>query len=408
MADNTLIDGVTPFTVQDTDKSGAKVQNFALDIGEGTTKSLVSASNPLPVTSADQIELQTTALLYQQECDNPAWGSAGPIQQHEKEQPDYPAAELLTFDTNLHNILGSQNLVSDDRQKLKTENYLPPNRRILSKLNATNAECMMALNGEPTVIFQIGGSWTTYIYFYGSMDNGASWVGWGSKQFAAISSNTVFYTTGNGVWVTNTTGLTHFKVQMTTYATGPAIIQMCASWAVHPHLNNIYAQVQGVQSVLAAQRYSPYELVTSDSALREIFYVPEAWNSNIIYSPGDVVTFRGRIYRCVTTTATATSAYYGPTNTSYWTVDYRPDRTLAQCGPQNDPALNRLRVETNFNDYSYRMQEQQTLLAQLQIQNQMMYHDAELSVMQAQGGMYGKSFAFGGCDAAYYVWDEVR
>jgi len=183
---------------------------------------------------------------------------------------------------------------------------------------------------------------------------------------------------------------------------------MCACWATHPHLNNIYAHIMGVQSAIAAQRSSPYELVTSDEVVREAFYVPESFNANITYSPGDVVSFRGRIYRCVTTTAPTSSAYYGPTNTSYWTVDYRPDRTLAQNGPQNDPALNRLRVTTEFNDYQNRMQEERTILMKQQIQNQMMFQDYQLSIMQDQGGRYGKSFAFGDSSAAYYNFEEVR
>ena len=378
------------------------IQHVRLDVGNGVAESLVTTANPLPVmgdvtvssaalpTGGATEEGQTALLDQLKNGDCTIYGDAGPLQQHEKEQPDYPARELLTYDTNMHTVLGSQPLLSDDRKKIKVESSQPSDLRVEGMLATRNLdEIMINLNGHASVAFQIGGTWTGTISFFGTIDY-QTWYAWSCQVNAAILSTAAITTTASGIWQAKVVGLKAFKVQFTTATTGTPRVVLQASYAPISYQTQVTATIVGSQVAAVSQRPATLELSTADTAVREALYVAEPYVSNIVYSLGDVVFFNGRNYRCIAQTP-LTVGNFSPTNATYWALDIRPARSLVSNSYVSAPDAPRLRIEHDLDLYQYQIQEQVLLTEQMQMMNYMINSDYSLSVRQGQGGQYGKN-----------------
>lgn len=341
--------------------------------------------------------------------DTPIFGDEGPLQQHEKEQPNYPARELLTFDTNVHNLFGSQRLVSDDNKKLKVESFAPNDLRVegVLALRALD-EIMINLNGHGSVAFQISGTWTGTISFLATIDY-VTWYAWSCQASLAVASVLAISTTGNGIWQARTAGLKAFKLQFTTATTGSPRVILNASLPTISYQQQVTSTpvINGSQTALLQQRNVTLEQTTSDSALREALYIAEPYNANVIYFPGDVVFWNGRNYRCILQT-TITATVSSPASATYWTADYRPSRSLITNQYASGPDAPRLRIEHDLDAYQYRLQEDLLLSQQMQAMQYLINADYSLTVSQGQGGQYGKSFAMGQSSGSFYNFNEIR
>jgi len=84
---------------------------------------------------------------------NSICGDQGPLQQHEKESPNYPVREILTFDTLLHALLGSQDLTNKGR--VRVESVIPSPTIVYGRMSRANDEVMITLNGHGVVGIQL-------------------------------------------------------------------------------------------------------------------------------------------------------------------------------------------------------------------------------------------------------------
>lgn len=337
--------------------------------------------------------------------DDPLWGDSGPLQQHEKETPNSPARELLTYDTNLQAVLGTQRLLNNDGSRLKVESYNNPDLTVSRIVSRAGDETIINLDGHPSVAFQLAGVWTGTASFFGSVD-GTTWYAWSCQASLAILSTAAITATANGIWQARTVGLKAFKVVFTTATTGKLTVIINASQS--PISYQTATVITGSQAVGLVQRNATYELSVQDSALRESFYIPEPYNSNIIYCPGDVVTWDGMVYRCILQTVIS-GVVSSPKSTTYWTVDRRPSRSLVTTTYSNPPDTARLKIELDLDAYQYRLQEMQTLNQQIQVQNDMIYQDYDLSINQmGVGGQCGKQYAMGQSGQSAYNFTEIR
>ena len=102
-----------------------------------------------PITNAELRASELRVAL----SDDTIYGDGGPIQQHEKEAPNWPIRELLTYDSNIATVLGSQNLVNNSR--LKVEDAFIPETPIWGVLGQLNSEVIMPLTGQGIVTLQL-------------------------------------------------------------------------------------------------------------------------------------------------------------------------------------------------------------------------------------------------------------
>ena len=333
-------------------------------------------------------------------------GESGPVQQHEKESPNYPARELLTFDTNLQNVFGTQRLISDDTKKLKVESSDPDHLSVSGYMNLANTVVTINLNGQATVGIQLIGTWAGTITFQGSLDI-QTWYAWSCRANLASTTQSAISSTGNGIWQANVAGLRAFRVIFGTYTSGVCQAILNASFAPLSHQTAMTTWNYGSQSVLHSQRPSSVELATHDSALREAFYIPEPWNPNLIYFPGDMVTWMGRNYRCIAQTANGTYTTYMP-GTTYWTLEIRPNRSTTTNAYVSQPDAPRVRVEIDMDGYQYRLSETQMVQQNIQAWNDLLSQDALLAIQQERGGANGKSYYLGSGGSSKYTLEEIR
>jgi hypothetical protein len=337
--------------------------------------------------------------------DDPIYGDVGPIQQHEIKQSNYPAIELLTYDTNISEVLGTQRLISQDNKKLKVESSMPDDLSVYGKMNLNLREVIINLTGMATVGFQLSGTWSGTISFYGSID-GSTWYAWSCQVSQAILSTAAISSTSNGVWQARVAGLKAFKVAFSAYTSGVCYAILNASYIPISYQTQVTATVNGSQAQLLSQRNATYELSTNDSALREAFYITEPYNANIIYFPGDVVVWNGRTYRCILQTV-LTATVSSPASATYWTVDYRPSRSTITKDYISYPDAPRVRVEIDMDGYQYRLAEATLVSINSEKARNRDFQEKLLYSIQSQGGGYGISYYLGQEGMSHYD-DEAR
>jgi hypothetical protein len=103
--------------------------------------------DPLTVDQLRAAELRVSL------SDDPVYGDSGPLQQHEKEQPNWPARELMTYDSNIATILGTQNLVNLGR--LQVQQSFAPEQMFTGVLSRQNDEFIIPLSGQATITIQL-------------------------------------------------------------------------------------------------------------------------------------------------------------------------------------------------------------------------------------------------------------
>lgn len=150
-----------------------------------------------------------------------------------------PLIEQYTYDTNLEKVLGSQPLV--DGGKLKTK-AVSDDIKITGRIGASN-ECLgIDCKGYTTVSIQISGSWSGTIYFEGTTDGGIfAYVTCVLPQASGGVGS--YYTTSNGIYRVNVSGLTRFQCRFATYTSGTALITLVVTNSPInvPYDTNLYA-----------------------------------------------------------------------------------------------------------------------------------------------------------------------
>jgi hypothetical protein len=344
--------------------------------------------------------------------DDPLYGDSGPLQQHEKETPSYAARELLTFDTNLHTIFGSQNLLTS-AGRLKVAYEPDIDKLVFGVMAALNQEVIMPLQGMGTISVQLIGTWAGTISFFGSND-GQGWLAIGGNPLSAGAFVTT--TTANGLWRMGAMGLKYFKCAFTSYTSGKCQALITSS-PITLGVGAIPAAVTMSGSVgTASQKASTSELNTfdtnmnpSNAAIKDAFQYPDPWNPiQANYYIGDTCTFNGQVYQCILAHS-ALVAGQTPLNTTYWVVDKRQNKSLITKFYSSQPDAARVRVEIDLDGYQYRLMESQLLNQQQQLQNDMIFDDYNLTLLQSGiGGQLGKQFAMGQSAMSTYNFTEIR
>ena len=356
-----------------------------------------------PITNAELRASELRVAL----SDDTIYGDGGPIQQHEKESPNWPIRELLTYDSNIATVLGSQNLVNNSR--LKVEDAFAPEQRVSDVMRRANDEVIINLTGQGTVTLQMSGTWAGTQTFYASID-GQNWVAiYGQIPGTAIGL--ALTTTANGIWRFHVAGLLAFKVQMTTYSSGTARAMLISTPI---GMVNSHMFVTGSQTQLLQQRASTYELTAYDTSVapsmgvvKDSFQIPDPWYTGGYYYIGDTCTFQGQVYQCILAHSAATAGQI-PTNATYWQVDQRQTKSLVTNLYSSPPNASRVRIELDLDAYQYRLIESQMMNQQIQIQNDMIFQDYEETISQDSGCQYGKKFSLGQSSASYYTFTEIR
>lgn len=368
--------------------STTPVQCYGWD-GTNIVRMTVNADGSIATTTELTNQEELTALVKKllDERDSIDSGKTqadkGAIQVKETSSEAQPIQELLTYDTNLSNVLGTQRLISQDGKKLSVEASNPPDKISFGFMRRALDEVVINLSGEGTVTFQLMGAWAGTISFYGSVD-GSTFYAWSCKSHLAATTASAVSTTANGIWIASVCGLKAFKVAVSAYTSGTVQALLSASLSQVSHQTHINAAVTGTATVSGSvgtlpQRGGSTELTVSDSVAREAFYVPEPYNSNIIYYPGDVVTWRDRVYRCILLT-TLTGTVSSPASATYWKVDLRPSRSLIAIDSSAPPNGPRLRVQGEDDRYLMRIQEEMLINSTRKEINDLEFQDKLLHV----------------------------
>ena len=150
-----ITDGIIIYNSMDPAKIGTLNLNI-LTLTYDTSS--MSDTDILQIFYSEECHAVTDAELRASELrvalsDDTIYGDGGPIQQHEKEAPNWPIRELLTYDSNIATVLGSQNLVNNSR--LKVEDAFAPETPIWGVLGQLNSEVIMPLTGQGIVTLQL-------------------------------------------------------------------------------------------------------------------------------------------------------------------------------------------------------------------------------------------------------------
>ena len=400
MADNVQLPGTGQNVATKDDGTGVEYQKILL------TDDNFNIIHPSTADNQDSLieELKN--------ADQPIFGDSGPIQQHEKEYPNYPAREILTFDTNLHTILGSQNLLTSDG-RLKVSDEADIDTVVFGKMAGSNQEVIIPLKGRGTVSIQLIGTWAGTINFLGSND-GQGWFAIGAYPLS--SAIFVTTTTANGIWRCNSSAIKYFKVSFT-YTSG--VCQALLTSSPIP-LSTSAVTVAGTATVAGgvgtvSQKASTSELNTFDTnmnpnlgTIKDALQFTDPWNPlQANYYIGDTCNYNGQNYICILAHS-AVTAGQTPANTTYWLVDKRQNKSLVTNAYVSPPAALRMRVEIDMDAYQYRLAESQLINSQQQLQNDMVYHDYDLSLQQCgAGGVVGKQYAMGQSGMSTYNFIEI-
>jgi hypothetical protein len=358
----------------------------------------------------DDLEVTVNLTEEQKKAETVVSGDTGAISQIDIDGRELQSGNpLATYDTNLEKVLGSQRLVSDDTQKLKSEAYFAPDLRVNGFMRRANDEVMINLNGHATVAFQLIGTWAGTISFYATMD-GVTWYAYvANTNVSATATSNAVSATANGIWQAKVSGLKAFKVQCTAYTSGTCQVVLAASYTPTSHQSAVV--VSGTVTTLPqrpiANNGGAYELLVQDSAHRETFYIIEPWNSNVVYYYGDVVLWNNQVYRCILQTV-LTAGNISPTNTTYWVAEKRPVRSLSTRDYVSSPDAPRVRMEKDLDDYQYRLQESIMLKQNFSVVRDMEYQDLDLLISQQYGGNDGKTYSIGRGGMSNYIFEEVR
>lgn len=338
-------------------------------------------------------------------CELSTWGNSGPLQQHEKESAQAPAQELLTYDTNLERVFGTNKLVTNDANRLRVEAQPAADLVFERTFTRANDELIVPVNGQATVGFQTFGTFSATVSFTASLD-GQNWVALYARNMSV--TGVVTSTTAASTFQASVAGFTYFRMQATSYTSGVCRIRAILSNSPHV-LHGLYAL--GSQSTALVQKTSPYELFVYDTSppANDALLYPDPWYTRQTYQPGDVVEHNGKIYRCIAYhVASGAIGSYAPPNTSYWQIVELPRRSLVTRQNVSAPDVPRLRIEHDLEAYQYRLQESILVTQRLQVQNDMIAHDYALTVSQDLGYANGKRFALGASGMSSYNFEEVR
>lgn len=324
--------------------------------------------------------------------DAPSWGDAGPLMQHEREDANYPVTEQLTFDTQINRLLGQDRLVNGCR--VMVEAGFIPELIVDAVIKTRYEEVRINLSGQNTVACQISGLWSAGTMSFSVSNDGQNWnaiSGIGAAGGLPISG-----ATAAGLYRFNVAGCLMFKVSSSATQTGAASIRLVAGVTSLP---TPYQNVSGNVAVLAQSGRTPYEALTMDSYVQnQVSLARDAlsellpWNPKGVYSYGDTVLWNGQVYQCILLTL---ATYSVPSNTTYWQVDFRQNKSLITTQYASPPSAARMRVEIDMDGYQYRLAESQLLTAQLAWWQQ-------LAILQ-QGG-YGQ----GASGMTCYAMEEIQ
>jgi hypothetical protein len=399
MADNVQLPGTGQNVATKDDGTGVEYQKILL------TDDKFNIIHPSTADNQDSLieELKN--------ADQTIFGDSGPIQQHEKEYPNYPAREILTFDTNLHTILGSQNLLTVDG-RLKVSDQAAVDNMVFGKMPSSLSEVILPLQGQGTVTVQLIGTWGGTITFYGSND-GQNWIALGGNPLS--SSTIASSSTTNGIWRMGAMGLKYFKTAFTTYTSGICGALITSSPIPLGVGTQSTITTQGSVGTLS-QKTSTSELNTFDTnmnpnnaLIKDALQFTDPWNPlQANYYIGDTCNYNGQNYICILAHS-ALTAGQTPASTTYWLVDKRQNKSLVTSAYVSPPMAARVRVEIDMDAYQYRLAESQLINSQQQLQNDMVYQDYDLSLQQCgASGVVGKQYAMGQSGMSTYNFIEIR
>jgi len=149
-----------------------------------------------------------------------------------------PIIEQFTYDTNLEKVLGSQPLV--DSGKLKSKVSFDESK-VVGRIGASNEVIGIDCKGTSTISIQISGTWSGSIYFEGTTDGG-TYV-YTTCVLPLVSSGVgSYYTSSNGVFRVNISGMTRFQCRFGTWYSGTALITLIStsSQMTLPYDPNLY------------------------------------------------------------------------------------------------------------------------------------------------------------------------
>lgn len=298
------------------------------------------------------------------------------LAQHEDAGSNYDTInELLTYDTNLEKVFGSQRLLNQ-KNRLEVDAANISDVVVNGRMMKANDEVVINLDGHQTVAVQFSGTWAGTQSFYATVD-GITWIAIYGSNIAVLTAQVASTTASTTVFVFSVAGMKAFKVQTTAYTSGTCIATLRASTGV-TNFKSQYVSAAGSVGALT-QRATSSELLTYDNPSAQLshFLGLQIWNPNCTtYAAGDWVIFNNQIYQCIAAPG-ATVANILPTNTTYWTRDVRGNRNLITNQTISPPDTNRMRVEIDMDDYSIRLQEEIYLLNRLSLLRDMIQFDGE-------------------------------
>ena len=338
--------------------------------GVGTTT--IEAGSTLDVTGnllvTTQQVLQTTPA-----ADGTISADASQTYWHEGEGSK-PIREQFVYDTNTANVLGTQSLLDPINRRLMVSDQPAPEQQYSFHLNGANQEARVNLTGVATVVVSVSGTWSGALQFYVTSDGGQNWnIIYGESINASVEATSL---SNNGMWRARVAGMTGFRVFVNSLASGVVNVLITTSPLLHT-TNSQFAV--GSQTQAVQQKPTSYELYTYDTStapsagqVQNALLNLDPWTTRGVYYAGDTVLYQGQVYQCIFGTATITPPP-APTNTTYWQVDQRQQKSLVAQSRVSPGNASRLRVEQEGSLYIQGLEEQLLLTMQLMLQNDLIY-----------------------------------
>lgn len=362
--------------------------------GIGSSSSTGGATEDTQAEVLDELKnIQTTGIKEVEII-----GSEGPLSQHQKEQSNSDQIfELLTYDTNIERVFGSQKL-TNSKNRLELDVVHASDVVLRRALGFLNQELIINLDGQQSLAVQLSGTWAGTQSFTATVDY-QNWVAIYGTNPAVLTAQ-VASATANGVTIFSVAGFKAFRVQTTAYTSGKCAVTLSASNSLANFKSQYVTGVvtaQGSQTQNIQQKATSFESVVYDnstSTLSSALSPLQQWNPNCTtYQAGDWVMYNNQIYQCIAAPG-STVANMVPTNTTYWVLDKRLNRNLATNQYISSPDAQRLRVEIDMDGYQYRLSE--TAMLDQKIANWIS--------MSANEGYESQGFV----SMANYVQEEIR
>jgi hypothetical protein len=333
------------------------------------------------------------------------WGEKGPVAQNERENSSADVVnEVLTYDTNMARLFGTNPLVTADK-RIPVETAPLADVRAEGMLRSIGDTVQVSLKGHNTVLFYGQGNISCTIVYECSIEGSV----WTAVSIESITASNTFVipavsTTGTGlqlaIYRVMVTGYSYFRARVSTAPPSGTFSKIIISASYGMHSQKFVGAV-GSSFIPLQQRTTIGDTAVYATSLSNDALTPPEFNPRGIYYAGECVQFNGVQWQALAYIDANAAGTGQPWFNSNWRIDPRPKRSLVTNKTVSSPDDTRLRTESEFEDYQMRLAEESMLLNKASRLDAMLL--AERTALSQD-----LNLGFGQSGMSAYTFEEVR